>query len=172
MARLGGNACAGSFSGRRRGWPSPSEGIAPSRRYRAVRQSFGWVREPGLATRVQDLPRGAKGDIARQSRSVGTSRDSRGVTRGTGEWDDRPIGRPVPTARRRALARSLALLSQLRDEAPGLLADHESHGEFWVLSRFDDVFEAVRDTGTYSWAQGRRPDADAMAIFEGHAAPS
>ncbi len=60
---------------------------------------------------------------------------------------------------------------QLRDEAPVLRVDHESHGEFWVLSRFDDVFDAVRDTGTYSSAQGLTPDAAAMAMFEGHAAP-
>ena len=40
-----------------------------------------------------------------------------------------------------------------------------------MLSRFDDVFEAVRDTGTYSSAQGLTPDAAAMAMFEGHAAP-
>jgi cytochrome P450 family 130 len=60
---------------------------------------------------------------------------------------------------------------RLRDEAPVLRVDHQSHGEFWVLSRFDDVFEAVRDTGTYSSAQGLTPDAAAMAMFEGHAAP-
>ena len=60
---------------------------------------------------------------------------------------------------------------RLRDEAPVFRVDHESYGEFWVLSRFDDVFEAARDTGTYSSAQGLTPDAAAMAMFEGHAAP-
>ena len=60
---------------------------------------------------------------------------------------------------------------RLRDEAPVLRVDHEQYGEFWVLSRFDDVFEAVRDAGTFSSAQGLTPDAASMAMFEGRATP-
>ena len=85
---------------------------------------------------------------------TGRSGDDLYQLRGGERWRD-----PWPAYRR------------LRDETPVLRVDHESHGEFWVLSRFDDVFEAVRDTGTYSSAQGLTPDAAAMAMFEGHAAP-
>ena len=59
----------------------------------------------------------------------------------------------------------------LRDEMPVHRVDHPVHGEFWVLSRFDDVFDAVRDTETFSSAQGLTPDAAGMAMFEGRAAP-
>lgn len=33
-------------------------------------------------------------------------------------------------------------------------AHHVVDGDYWVLSRFDDVFDAVRDTATFSSAQG------------------
>src|SRR5450432_31875 len=59
----------------------------------------------------------------------------------------------------------------LRDEMPVHRVDHPVHGEFWVLSRFDDVFDAVRDTETFSSAKGLTPDAAGMAMFEGRAAP-
>jgi cytochrome P450 len=60
---------------------------------------------------------------------------------------------------------------RLRDEAPIHHQRDRSHGEFWVLSRFEDVFEAVRDTARFSSADGLTPDADGMAMFEGRAAP-
>ncbi len=40
-----------------------------------------------------------------------------------------------------------------------------------MLSRFDDVFDAVRDATTFSSAEGLTPDPDSMAMFEGRAAP-
>lgn len=39
----------------------------------------------------------------------------------------------------------------LRDHDP---VHHVTDGDYWVLSRFDDVFAAVRDTTTFSSAQG------------------
>lgn len=39
----------------------------------------------------------------------------------------------------------------LRDEAP---LHHVTRGDFWVLSRFSDVYDAARDTATYSSARG------------------
>ena len=59
----------------------------------------------------------------------------------------------------------------LRDHDPVHRVDHPVHGSFWVLSRFADVFAAVRDTETYSSAKGLTPDADSMALFDGMAAP-
>ena len=56
----------------------------------------------------------------------------------------------------------------LRDEDPV----HEvGDGEFWVLSRFDDVFAAARDTGTYSSANGLTTAPDDMASFGDEARP-
>ena len=60
---------------------------------------------------------------------------------------------------------------RLRDESPAHRVEHPDYGEFWVLSRFDDVFNAARDTETFSSAQGLTPDVDAMAMFEDQAAP-
>jgi cytochrome P450 family 130 len=60
---------------------------------------------------------------------------------------------------------------RLRDEVPVARVDHDVYGEFWALSRFDDVFEAARDTETFSSALGLTPDPTAMAMFEGRAAP-
>jgi cytochrome P450 len=57
-----------------------------------------------------------------------------------------------------------------RDEAPVLPADGPG-GDFWVLSRFEDVFEAARDTETFSSAHGLTPLGDEMAMFDGIAAP-
>ncbi len=59
----------------------------------------------------------------------------------------------------------------LRDDGPVHRAEHPEYGEFFVLSRFTDVFDAVRDTETFSSAQGLTLDADVMDIFEGRAAP-
>src|SRR4051812_46372938 len=42
------------------------------------------------------------------------------------------------------------LYQQLRDEDPV----HRSPHGYWVLTRFDDVFNAARDTTTFSSAQG------------------
>ncbi len=60
---------------------------------------------------------------------------------------------------------------RLRDTAPVHCQADDRHGEFWVLSRFGDVFEAARDTATFSSAQGLTPDPDSMDMFEGRAAP-
>ena len=40
---------------------------------------------------------------------------------------------------------------QMRDQSPVL---HVSKGDYWVLSRFDDIWEAARDTETFSSASG------------------
>jgi len=52
----------------------------------------------------------------------------------------------------------------LRDDDP---VHHVDWGDFWVLSRFSDVFEAARDTTTFSSAQGlthNYGDRDAMGV--------
>jgi len=64
-----------------------------------------------------------------------------------------------------------ASYKDLRDTDPVHAVDHPSHGEFWVLSRFDDVFRAARDPATFSSAKGLTPDRDSMAMFEGQACP-
>ncbi|GGT06980.1 cytochrome P450 [Planobispora rosea] len=43
------------------------------------------------------------------------------------------------------------MYADLRDHAP---AHHVEKGDYWVLSRFADVWEAARDTATFSSAQG------------------
>ena len=60
---------------------------------------------------------------------------------------------------------------KLRDKAPVLRVEQVDNVDFWVLSRFSDVFDAARDTETFSSAQGLVPEADAMAMFEDQAAP-
>ena len=55
--------------------------------------------------------------------------------------------------------------AELRDD-PVHVVDHPDYGTFWVLSRFDDVFDAVRDHSTFSSAQGLTPDPAGMALFE------
>lgn len=60
---------------------------------------------------------------------------------------------------------------RLRDEAPVHGQADTRHGEFWVLSRFADVFDAVRDTEAFSSARGLTPDRADMAMFDGRAAP-
>ena len=56
----------------------------------------------------------------------------------------------------------------LRDSDPV----HEvGDGEFWVLSRFDDVFAAARDTATFSSANGLTTAPDDMASFDDKARP-
>ena len=56
----------------------------------------------------------------------------------------------------------------LRDEDPV----HEvGDSEFWVLSRFDDVFAAARDTATFSSANGLTTAPDDMASFDDKARP-
>ena len=52
----------------------------------------------------------------------------------------------------------------LRDTDP---VHHVERGDFWVLSRFTDVFDAARDTGTFSSAQGlthRYGEREAMGV--------
>ncbi|MEM7140128.1 MAG: cytochrome P450 [Actinomycetota bacterium] len=60
---------------------------------------------------------------------------------------------------------------RLRDDAPVLRVGQEDDLDFWVLSRFQDVFDAARDTETFSSAQGLVPTRDAMGMFDGQAAP-
>ena len=56
---------------------------------------------------------------------------------------------------------------RLRDESPvHFVPAAGDNTDFHVLSRFADVFAAVRDTETFSSAMGLTPNADAMAMFE------
>ena len=64
-----------------------------------------------------------------------------------------------------------AAYRRLRDEAPVYKVERHDAPDYWVLSRFDDVFDAARDAATYSSAQGLTPDADAIAMFGDDAAP-
>ena len=59
----------------------------------------------------------------------------------------------------------------LRDHDPVHLVQHPTYGEFWVLTRFDDVFDAVRNPAVYCSSQGLTPDVNAMKAFENSAAP-
>jgi cytochrome P450 len=59
----------------------------------------------------------------------------------------------------------------LREHDPVHRATDEAFGDYYVLSRFQDVFDAVRDTATFSSAQGLTLDPDVMKVFEGRAAP-
>lgn len=61
--------------------------------------------------------------------------------------------------------------ARLRDESPVHHVIRDDGPDYWVLSRFADVFDAARDTATFSSAQGLTPDDDAMAMFEEQAAP-
>jgi cytochrome P450 len=61
--------------------------------------------------------------------------------------------------------------ARLRDEAPVHRVAVDDGSDYWVLSRFADIFDAARDPETFSSAQGLIPDDDAMAMFEGQAAP-
>ena len=40
---------------------------------------------------------------------------------------------------------------EMRDQAPVL---HVPEGDYWVLSRFEDIWQAARDTETFSSASG------------------
>lgn len=64
-----------------------------------------------------------------------------------------------------------AAYRELRDHDPVHEVDHPDHGHFWVLSRFTDVFDAARDTTTFSSAKGLTPDPDAAAMFSDDARP-
>lgn len=56
---------------------------------------------------------------------------------------------------------------RLRDESPvHFVPAAGGNTDFHVLSRFADVFRAVRDTETFSSAQGLTPNADAMTMFD------
>ena len=56
---------------------------------------------------------------------------------------------------------------RLRDESPvHFVPAAGDNTNFHVLSRFADVFRAVRDTETFSSAQGLTPNADAMTMFD------
>ncbi len=59
----------------------------------------------------------------------------------------------------------------LRDNDPVHLVQHPTYGDFWVLTRFDDVFDAVRNPEVFCSSQGLTPDANAMEAFEKSAAP-
>ena len=56
---------------------------------------------------------------------------------------------------------------RLRDESPvHFVPAAGDNTDFHVLSRFADAFRAVRDTETFSSAQGLTPNADAMTMFD------
>ena len=56
---------------------------------------------------------------------------------------------------------------RLRDESPvHFVPAAGENTDLHVLSRFADVFRAVRDTETFSSAQGLTPNADAMTMFD------
>lgn len=55
--------------------------------------------------------------------------------------------------------------AELRDHDPVHAVTDSGYPTFWVLSRFDDVFAAVRDWQTYSSAQGLTPDPGGMSLF-------
>lgn len=59
----------------------------------------------------------------------------------------------------------------LRDNEPVHRCEHREFGEFYVLSRFADVFDAARDTATFSSARGLTLDPELMKMFEGRASP-
>ncbi len=61
--------------------------------------------------------------------------------------------------------------TRLQETAPVHRVVRPHADDYFVLSRFADVFDAVRDTDTFSSAQGLTPDADAMAMFDGEAVP-
>ncbi len=61
--------------------------------------------------------------------------------------------------------------ARLRDEAPVHRATHDDGSDYYVLSRFADIFDAARDTETFSSVHGLTLEADAMAMFEDQAAP-
>lgn len=60
---------------------------------------------------------------------------------------------------------------RLRDESPVHRVSHPQHGDFYVLSRFADVFDAARDTRTFSSARGLTPDRDGASMFGDDARP-
>jgi len=60
---------------------------------------------------------------------------------------------------------------RLRDESPVHRVEHDVHGDFYVLSRFEDVFNAARDTETFSSAKGLTPDPDGASMFSDDARP-
>ena len=60
---------------------------------------------------------------------------------------------------------------RLRDESPVHRVAHPQHGDFSVLSRFADVFNAARDTATFSSAKGLTPDPDGASMFSDDARP-
>lgn len=59
----------------------------------------------------------------------------------------------------------------LRDNDPVHRGVDPRHGEFVVLSRFEHVIGAARDTATFSSARGLTLDPEMMKIFDGRAAP-
>ncbi len=59
----------------------------------------------------------------------------------------------------------------LRDNEPVHRGVDPHFGEYVVLSRFEHVFDAVRDTTTYSSALGLTLDPEVMQMFDGRAAP-
>lgn len=61
--------------------------------------------------------------------------------------------------------------TRLRDEAPVHRGTHTDGSNYYVLSRFADIFDAARDTETFSSAQGLTLEADAMVMFDEQAVP-
>ncbi len=61
--------------------------------------------------------------------------------------------------------------ARLRETAPVHHVERDGGLDYWVLSRFSDIFTAARETETFSSAQGLTPDAHGMDMFEDQAAP-
>ncbi len=59
----------------------------------------------------------------------------------------------------------------LRDNDPVHRIDHPEYGRFWALTRFDDVFAAVRDHERFASGQGLTPDRDSGMMFDDGTAP-
>ena len=60
---------------------------------------------------------------------------------------------------------------RLRDRGAAHLVHQEDDIDYWVLPRFAEIFDALRDPETFSSAQGLVPTANSMAMFEDTAAP-
>ncbi len=60
---------------------------------------------------------------------------------------------------------------RLRDIDPVHRVERDDAIDYWVLSRFEEVFDSVRDTTTFSSADGLTPDPDAASMFDDDARP-
>ena len=60
------------------------------------------------------------------------------------------------------------MYQDLRDRDP---VHHVAEGDFWFLSRFEDVFTAARDPLTFSSASGLTVEPDGDSVDMGEVAP-